>query len=951
MPDLIEELTRVIQGDVLSDTVSLGVYATDASVYEEVPRVVVVPRDENDVRQAVAISASHGATILPRGGGTSLAGQASGPSLILDFSKYMDRLVALDVSDRRARVQPGMVRDVLNEKLLEHRLHFGPDPATSSRANFGGMIGNNSSGTRSILYGKTVDHVVALKVLLVDGTIVEFTEQDAGGVAAKVVAGGREGELYAGMKALIEAQRDEIIARFPKVMRRVGGYNLDELLDGNCVNLAKLICGSEGTLGVILEATVSLDPLPNETCVGVYHFADLLEAIRAVEPILAFEPACVEVLDGYVLSLARDNHETRPHLHMIQGEPSALLIVEYHGSTHEEALNRARQTIEALQEAGLGHHYPICETAEDQASIWTVRKAGLGLLLGMKGDRKPLAFIEDAAIPVPVLPEYIEKVQALCNARNVPVCMYGHASVGVIHVRPVLDLRSSQDIEHFKQISQQTYELVKHYKGSWSGEHGDGRVRGPYNQDFFGDQLYQAFIDVKHLFDPENRMNPGKIIECGPIDAHLRYGETYRPDVPDTHFHFREDGGFAAAVELCSGVGACRKTQSGTMCPSFMATRDEEHSTRGRANAMRLAMTGRLGKEQLCGPRIQEALALCLSCKGCKAECPSNVDLARLKSEVRQMYYDAHGSTRRDRLIANSADSARTVAGWKAPIVNALAGSRAIRGLTAGITGMHPGRVPPKYAARPLEEEFEPHPGTRGKVALFADTYANFHEPQTGRAAVRLLRECGYEVLLANVGCCQRPRISHGFLREAKALGTETALQLDGFLREGIPVVVLEPSCASALVDDLPDLLDDVELGERMRKGILMIDQFLAAQREAGVLSGSFEADSDLLIHGHCHQKALFGTQAMKTLLAGSGKKVAEIAAGCCGMAGSFGYETEHYELSKKIAADRLLPAVEACPADTELVACGFSCRHQIADLSERTARHWVELVHYQDSD
>ena len=954
--EFIAALARQIGGDVLTDEYSLGMYATDASIYQIRPIAIVLPRNREEVKTAVALAGQYGISILPRGAGTSLAGQTVGHSMILDFSKYLNRIIEINAEERWVRVEPGMARDDLNAVLAPYGLHFAPDPATSSRANVGGMVGNNSSGTKSIVYGKTVDHVLEAEVLLADGTQMRLrahSEADYDRIASGT---GREAEIYRGFREIIQANEQEIRDRYPKVMRRVGGYNLDEFVDRDAWNLCKLITGSEGTLALSLELKLNLEPLPRHKSVCVVHYAELLEAIESVNTILEFGPAAVEILDDTVVRLSRENLTTARSCHFIEGDPAAILIVEFYGDTAEEVAAVPPRMIEKLLDEGFGYAYPWFPEGPDYEDVWTIRKKGLGLMLGLKGEKKPLPFIEDAGIPTEVLTEYIDRVLKVCAANGTEVAMYAHASVGVIHVRPILDLRQAVDIERLKKIAEETFELVMEYGGSWSGEHGDGLVRSAFNERFFGTQVYEAFRQVKLLFDPEWRMNPGKIIDAQTIEHNLRYGASYRAEAPATQFHYRKDESFGASVDMCTGVGECRKMLGGTMCPSFKATRDEEHSTRGRANALRMAMSGQLGEEGLTSDRLHQALDLCLSCKACKSECPSNVDMAKLKSEVLQLRYDAKGTTLRDRLIRDSSKAARQFAGWKAPLVNALQKTWLFRAILQRMGHFDARRTLPDYTAEPFVNWFaknRPTPPTGKKqVVLFADTYLNYHEPQIGVAAVNLLESYGYEVLLADVGCCQRPRISHGFLKEAKQAGTRTAKGLDAYLRQGLTVVVCEPSCASALTDDLPDLLNDADLCGRLEKQVKMIDVFLweeerkegnKERRREGMNGGSV-AKPEVLIHGHCHQKALYRTQSMKELLAGSAT-VSEIPSGCCGMAGSFGYEKEHYALSEKIGREILFPAVEKADSDAQIVACGFSCRHQIKHFTGKKARHWVEVM------
>ena len=948
--NLERKLCSRIKGDVAFDDMTLGIYATDASIYQIKPIGLILPKDETDVAAVVQICAEHNVSILPRGGGTSLNGQCVGPSVIMDFTKYMDKVLELNVEQRWVRVQPGLVLDVLNASLLEHGLHFAPDPATSNRATIGGMIGNNSSGTRSIIYGITRDHVLESKVMLSDGTILELKGlprqeyDDHDGNA-------REAEIYSGFKKIVEANRDQIVERYPKVMRRVQGYNLDAFIDKDSWNLTELMVGSEGTLGVCLEAKLNIEPLPNSKVLCTVHFSDLLEAIRTVAPILEHKPSAVEIMDSDVVVRGRKNLSTAPLCGFIQGDPQAILVVEFYGDTPGQATQRAEALVADLQNQKLGYTWPIISEPSEQAKVWGVRKSGLGLMLGIKGDRKPLPFIEDACVPIEVLPEYIDSILNFCRGRGVPVAMYAHASVGTIHVRPVLNLKVQEDIDNLKAISRHAFGLVKKYGGAWSGEHGDGRVRSPYLEEYFGKQLYDALRQIKKLFDPAGLMNPGVIVDPNPIDQDLRYGIDYRTPSEPTMYHYREDGSFAAAVEMCTGVGACRQKLDGAMCPSYRATGDEEHSTRGRSNALRLAMTGQLGADAMTSRRLFEVMDLCLSCKSCKSECPSNVDLTRLKSEFLQKYHDTNGVPLREKIIANSASMASRMAGWKAPIVNWLQKTSLFRTILEKVAGFDRRRRAPEYARVPLDKWFARRPRTNGrltrKVVLFDDTYMKYHQTDIGISAVELLESCGYEVVLANAGCCQRPRISHGFLREAKRLGERTLRNLDVYIQQGLKIAVCEPGCCSALTDDLPDLIDDEALGGRVKANVMMIDEFLLREIQEGRLDCQFTSKlKQILIHGHCHQKSLFGTTAMKEILQRvPGMTVSEMDSGCCGMAGSFGYEREHYDLSMQIGEDRLFPTIRNRQKEAAVVACGFSCRHQIADGTGANALHWVETL------
>jgi len=949
MNELVQRLRENVRGELRTDSVSRGIYSTDASIYQILPAVVLLPRDHGDVAAAVETAAASGVSILPRGAGTSLGGQATGPSLVLDFTKHMNRLIEVNAAERWARVEPGIVRDELNARLAKDGLFFAPDTATANRATLGGMIGNNSSGMRSLVYGKTVDHVIEMEVLLADGERLNLRPLRAEEYARLAAGRGREAEVYRRFQGIVEPRRAEIEKRFPKVMRRVGGYNLDEFLHSDSWNLSRLIVGSEGTLATVLEAKVRLEPLPKASALTIPHFRSLRDALEAVAEILPSRPSAVEVLDRTVITEARTNPSTAPLCDFFDGDPDAILIVEYMGERAPEAEERAREAAADLLRRGAAFAAPVQVERSAQERAWEVRRSGLGLVMAIPGNRKAIPFIEDACVPIEHLPDYIYRVAEVCRKHGTYSVLYGHASVGVLHVRPALDLRKPEEIETMKAIAEEAFALVRSYNGSWSGEHGDGFVRSAFLERFFGGEIYQAFREVKELFDPRHLLNPGKIVDAPPIDSNLRYGPSYHPTVPETYYHYRKSGGYAAAVEMCNGVGACRKTLSGTMCPSYRATRDEEHSTRGRANALRLAMAGVFGEGALSSQRLFEVLDLCFSCKACKSECPSNVDIAKLKSEFLQRYRDERGASMRDRMIAASPRLASWIAGPAAPLVNTVQKSGLFRFLLEKVANVDRRRTLPSYAREPFHRWFAGRPviERQEKVVLFDDTYMNYHEPAVGRAAVRLLESCGYQVILARAGCCQRPRISHGFLREAKRDGERTLRNLDRYLSEGIPVLVCEPGCASALTDDLPDLIDDEGLAARAEKNILMIDVFLARELREGRISVDFLSPRErIVIHGHCHQKSLYGTAAMKEILTTiPGLVVEEVDSGCCGMAGSFGYEKEHYDLSMKAGEDRLFPYLRSLPEETAVVACGFSCRHQIRDGTGMAPVHWVETL------
>ncbi|UCB44373.1 MAG: FAD-binding protein, partial [Spirochaetota bacterium] len=792
------ELKSTIRGNVSFDDVTLGIYATDASIYQLTPVALVEPRDEDDVCQAVRIAAKYDVSILPRGGGTSLNGQACGHSMIIDFTKYMNRILDIDVKAKQAKVQPGVVLDILNAELMKHELMFAPDPATSSRATIGGMMGNNSAGTKSIIYGMTRDHVLDSKVLLSDGTIMKFEELSQKEYQKKEQDSGknpREAKIYREFRKIIEKNQSDIRKSFPKVMRRVQGYALDAFTETDRWNLSKLMIGSEGTLGLILESTLNLEPLPKSKILCTVHFSELLEAIQTVSTILEHKPSAVEIMDEDVVTRARKNLSIKPLTEFIQGDPEAILVVEFFGKNIEEAKKRAEKLADNLKKQKLGYAWPIITDPAAQAKVWAVRKKGLGLILGMKGDKKPLPIIEDCAIPINVLPEYIEKVLKYCKKRAVSAAMYAHASVGVIHVRPILNLKIQEDIDHMKAIAKYAFELVKKYGGALSGEHGDGRVRSPFLEMFVEKKVYDAFREIKNLFDPNRLMNPGVIIDPNPMDQDLRYGTAYQTPHDPTVYHYREDGSFAQAVEMCTGVGDCRQLLAGTMCPSFRATRDEEYSTRGYANALRLAMTGQLKHDRATSKRLIKLIDYCLSCKSCKSECPSNVDLARLKGEFLQSYYSTHRIPVRKKIMKNSAKIASLFSGPMAGLVNVLGRTWLVKKLLEASAGIDMKRSLPRYSKVPFKKWFVMKNGSGNvsakKVALFCDTVTNFYQTDVGKSAVELLESCGYDVVLADAGCCQRPKIAGGFLKEAKVEGEKTLRNLNALVEQGLKIVVL----------------------------------------------------------------------------------------------------------------------------------------------------------------
>ncbi len=960
MRDLAHDLGRRVRGEVRFDAASRVLYSTDASIYEIVPLGVVLPRDADDVQAVLEITRAAGVPVLPRGGGTSLAGQAVGRAVVLDFSKYMNRVLDVNTEAGWARVEPGIVRSELLATLAPTGYIFGPETSTSNRATIGGMIGNNSSGSRSIVYGKTVDTVLVVRAMLAGGTRVVFGPVDAADAAGRARRDDHEGRIYREVGRIVAATRDEVARRFPRVQRRVGGYNLDEFPPEGPVNLAKLIVGSEGTLAVVTEATIRLARRPAATVLAVFQFDDIVPALEHTPDALATQPSAVELTDKFILDMARQAREHRHKLTFVDGDPGAILAVEYAGDSPAELVARLDALEARMRRAGFrGDMRRIIDPAA-QANLWAVREAGVGLLLGMKTARKPVAFVEDSAVLPERIAEYTRRFRDIVRRHGTEASFYGHASVGLLHTRPILDLKQPRDVGEMRAIAEEISDLVLEFGGALSGEHGDGLSRGEFVEKMFGPVLYGAFREVKAVFDPEGLMNPGKIVDAPPMTQSLRYGPAYHAAEPVTVQDFSRDGGFANAVELCSGVGACRKQRGGTMCPSYMVTLDETHSTRGRANALRAAITGRL-PGALGSRDLYDVMDLCIACKACKAECPSNVDMAKLKHEVLASYYDEHGLPPRARLFGTIA-ALGPIGCATAPVSNWLLGAPAVRWSLDRALGIDARRRFPAFARERFTRWFgrrhrgggngaaraaggSAAAGSTTRVALLVDTFTEYYYPAIGQAAVRVLEAAGCAVELAPTRCCGRPMISNGMLREARALAETNVERLRPYAEQGIPIVGLEPSCAVTLKDEYPDLVPG-PVSAAVAARSYLFEEFLAELHGAGARVPYVREERRIVVHGHCHQKAMVGMgPSLAVLGAVPGWRVEPVDSGCCGMAGSFGLEREHYDVSLAMGERVLFKAVRAAPPDALIVAAGASCRQQIAHGTGRRAWHPAEAL------
>ncbi|HLW60905.1 MAG TPA: FAD-linked oxidase C-terminal domain-containing protein [bacterium] len=955
--DLAEDLRRVVRGEVRFDAVSRVLYSTDASIYEIEPIGVVIPRDTDDVQAVLEIARRARVPVLPRGGGTSLAGQTVGHAVVLDFSKYMNRILEVNPDAGWARVQPGLVRNELANALAPRKLVFGPETSTGNRATIGGMIGNNSSGARSIVFGKTVDNTISVRALLAGGEAVTFEPLGGAEVAARARKEGPEGVLYRMIPEVVERTRAEVAQRYPKIQRRVGGYNLDEFPPGGPWNLAKLVVGSEGTLATVTEATVRIVPRLQATVLAVLHFDDIVPALEVTPEILDTHPTAVELIDKIILDMARQMRDYSTKMTFVEGDPAALIVVEYAAETPEALLPRLDALESRMRRRGFGGAIVRAIEPAAQANLWQIRSSGVGLLLGMKTARKPVAFVEDTAVAPDRVAEYVRRFREIVERHGTHASFYGHASVGLLHTRPILDLREAKDIDTMRQIAEEISDLVQEFGGAMSGEHGDGLSRSHFNEKLFGPQIYQAFREIKAAFDPEGRMNPGKVVDAPSMTASLRYGAAYRADAIHTVQDFHRDGGFTNAVELCSGVGACRKPQGGTMCPSYMVTKEEAHSTRGRANALRAAISGRLPREALTGPELYAVMDLCIGCKACKAECPSNVDMAKLKHEFLAHYYAAHGVPFRARMFGHVA-AAGPVGCATAPVSNWVIGTPPVRWLLHRALGIHPRRRLPAFSRQRFTRWFRHRGGSPrgangaakalpggGRVMLLVDTFTEYYYPAIGQAAVRVLEAAGCEVVLAPSRCCGRPMISNGLLKEAQALAAANTQRLRPYADEGIPIVGLEPSCTVTLKDEYPDLAPG-GAADQVARQTFMIEEFLVQLHARGIDLPLGRRERRVLLHGHCHQRAMVGTQpSLAALRWLPGATVVEADSGCCGMAGSFGYEAEHYAVSLAMGERALFKAIRDLPVDALIVAAGASCRQQILHGTGRPAVHLVEAL------
>jgi FAD/FMN-containing dehydrogenase/Fe-S oxidoreductase len=962
--DFLAELRLRVAGEARDDIYARTLYSTDASLYQVMPHGVLIPRHADDIQAAVEAAARWRVPLLGRGGGSSLAGQTVNTALVIDTSRWLDGVLELNTEERWVRVQPGVVLDTLNAQLAAHGLQFGPDPASSNRACLGGIVSNNASGSHSILYGMTADHVLEMQAILDDGSRAHLRPLDAAQLAWQAQQSNRLGEITRRVAAVVGDERNRAIIRrgTPRHWRRCGGYNLARFVHDGSIdhylpqdtrfNLSQLVCGAEGTLAAITELKLKLVSRPQYTALVIIEFPTLLSSLEATPAILETQPTAVELIDDLSLRMARAKPEyDRLQRTFLHSDAFCFLAVEYTGASETELQARTDGLIAHLKGQGVltGPITPLLDRAR-QANVWQLRKVGLGLLMSVRSDWKPIPFIEDTAVPPEHLAAYIPQIDAFCRELGTQMTYYAHASAGCLHIRPLINTRLRPEIDKMGAIAEFVAKLLGAYGGALSSEHGDGRARSWLNEAFYGPELYGLFRNVKGIFDPHNLFNPGNIVDAPPFDRDLRQGPEYTtiPLQPKLHF----GRGMADEIEMCNGAAVCRKLGSGAMCPSFMATRNEEHSTRGRANMLRAAISGRVPAGELTSPRMYQVMELCVSCKACKAECPSSVDMAKLKTEFLGNYYEVHRRPLRDHLFANIDFLSRLGSGWRAPLTNQLLAWGLTKTILERGLGISRERTLPPFARRPFPSLNRVARTPRAEllrppVLLFVDTYNAYSYPHIAQAACDVLAATGLRVHLAPLTDCGRPALSKGMIERARRQAERVLAALEPQARMGTPIVFLEPSDWSAVVDDYASLLPDDRRLPVVAKHCYTFEQFIVWLFDHGQLALPFSGEQrPILLHNHCHQKALGAAKASVaalTLLPGC--TVQEIDSTCCGMAGAFGYEAEHQAVSRRMAEHKLADAVRAAPADALIVAAGASCRQQIAHVTGRAALHPAEVL------
>jgi FAD/FMN-containing dehydrogenase/Fe-S oxidoreductase len=965
---LLDALNRQLDGDLFYDPTHRTLYATDASAYREMPLAVAIPRTEADLKRLIRFAGEQNIALIPRTAGTSLAGQVVGSGIVVDTSKHFNRILEINPAERWVRVQPGVVRDELNMALKAHGLYFGPETSTANRAMIGGMVGNNSCGSNSVVYGSTREHLLEVKALLSDGSEAMFSALDE---PAKAIAEaqGLQAEIYRKTFEVLSnpENQHEIRKNFPKksIERRNTGYALDMLLDcapftpeGPDFNMCRLIAGSEGTLCLLTEIKLNLVPLPPKTQ-GLFcaHFHTIDETLRATIKALQYKPQAIELIDSYILECAASNTEQSKNAFFVKntetGDYPAILVVDLSRETPQEVEQLATELEAELRAAGLGFHFPLL-FGEDTKKIWTLRKAGLGLLGNIPGDEKAVAVIEDTAVDVLDQPDYIRDFNEILHRHNMSAVHYAHAGSGELHLRPIINLKTHEGHRQFRMIAEEIAALVKKYDGSLSGEHGDGRLRGEFIPKMVGPHNYALFKEIKKTWDPGAIFNPGKVVDTPPMDTFLRYEADQQTPEFKTYFRY-PDQTVLQHAEQCNGSGDCRKTEltGGTMCPSYMATRNEKDTTRARANILREMLTRSPKENRFDHKEIKEVYDLCLACKGCKGECPSNVDAAKLKMEFLQQYHDIHGVPLRSWLVGNFSKMTG-IASYVPWAYNLIFKNAPLRRIANRVVGFHPDRTMPLLRGETLKGWFKqqkPRTLDQAKmVYLFCDEFTNYSDVEIGKKAIWTLQKLGYEVVIPDHAPSGRPQLSKGLLKDAKKIAEQNVLALRDIISHTTPLIGIEPSAILTFRDEYPDLVSDelIEDAKRIAQNALQFDEFIAREIDLKKISKeSFTKEKKLIkLHGHCQQKAIASMVPTKKMLSlPENYTVQLIPSGCCGMAGSFGYEAEHYDISMKIGELVLFPTVRQQPEEVIIAAPGTSCRHQIHDGTGRQALHPAEIL------
>ena len=955
-----------LEGDVYTDNVQKVIYATDASSYREIPQAVCRPKTKADIQKIILFARENNTSVIPRGAGTSLAGQVVGSGMVADLSKYMNRILAFNKEEKWVEVEPGVVLAELNQFLAPHSLQFGPETSTANRCTLAGMLGNNSCGLHSLVYGSVREHVLEADVILSNGSEVTFKALDKAGFEEKCngLEGSLETKIYRNIRHILSdpLNQQEIRNGFPdpKVQRRNNGYAVDVLLEseiftegGKPFNFCKLLAGSEGTLAFVTKIRLNLLPLPPlHKGLVCAHFHSLEEAFRGNLVALSHRPDAIEMMDDIVMNCTKENIEQRKNRFFIEGDPKAMLMVEFSGDSEEQIRIRAEELEKDMRAAGFGYHFPLVTGAANIKKVWALRTAGLGILSNIPGDKRSTTVIEDTAVAPDYLPEYMADIQETLNKYGLSCVFYAHIATGEIHLRPLLNLKDEADVEVYHSLATEVAALVKKYRGSLSGEHGDGRLRGEFVPFMLGEHNYALIKQLKRTWDPKNIFNPGKIIDTPPITESLRFIAGQPSPGIETTFNFSDEQGILRAIEKCNGSADCRKSEliGGTLCPSFMATRDEDKTTRARANILREYLTRSGKKNRFDHEEIYQVMDLCLSCKACKAECPSNVDMAKFKAEFLQHYYDAHGIPLRTRLIAYLPRINRLGMVFR-PVVNGITASK----LFKNAIGFAPQRQIPALSKLSLRKwygrGFRKTQLPNGKVYLFADEFTNYNESDIGIKAILLLNKLGYEVAIPKTQESGRTYLSKGLVRTAKKVATRNVLLLKGLVSEKTPLIGIEPSAILSFRDEYPELVAPAQNGSsrELAKNCLLFEEFIVREAAKGKISSSqFTSETkQIKLHGHCQQKAIASTLPTRQMLElPENYSVTEIASGCCGMAGSFGYEKEHYELSLKIGELVLFPEVRKTDDSVLIAAPGTSCRHHIAEGTGKKAFHPVEILY-----